>query len=109
MIPIVLLLCFLLNVVNIFILRDFKFIGKVNFIIHESTKDTILKTGHSNPYIAAKDANDVEADYLLLTHFSYDYTEKEFNIIKERASSATKSKVVIMHDGEPFDLPYLGK
>ncbi|ELP95083.1 ribonuclease Z, putative [Entamoeba invadens IP1] len=81
--------------------RDLSMVGKVNVLIHECTfsAETYRGNVHSLPEMAARCAESVSADYLLLNHFyTLDSSLNYFLKLVEDTSKHTKARVIALHD-----------
>ncbi|KAL7720472.1 Zinc phosphodiesterase [Entamoeba marina] len=84
---------------------DLSALGKINILIHEATcgMRTKVYSDHSNAKMAAESANRVDADFLLLTHFSSKITNNNDIIaIREHTKQFTKANVWTLFYGDPF-------
>ena len=87
--------------------RDLSFLGKCNVLLHECTYLDFKNPQYKHSYceVAARAANQVHADALLLTHFSVRYkTSHDFSEIFHKTIKFTRSRVTILNDFQPFYL-----
>ncbi|KAL7719685.1 E3 ubiquitin-protein ligase [Entamoeba marina] len=86
---------------------NLSYLGKIHVLIHEATYGALpnVKYHHSNTKIAAECANGVEADYLLLNHFSVRFqSQRDFINICKDAQRYTRANVWTLYEGQPFSL-----
>ena len=87
--------------------RDLTFLGKVHVLVHECTFNAHIQTkyDHSNPNIAGTAANQCQADYLLLNHFSARYnTPEDFKGIRNDTKKVTNARIYTLEDFRYFNL-----
>ncbi|KAL7715810.1 Zinc phosphodiesterase [Entamoeba marina] len=85
---------------------DLSPLGKIHILIHEATHG-VGQSGysHSNGVVAAKCADGVNADYLLLTHFSSKIKTREPILeIREFTQQLTRATVWTLFYKEPFSV-----
>ncbi|KAL7713027.1 Zinc phosphodiesterase [Entamoeba marina] len=86
---------------------DLSHFGKIHVLVHEATCGNMIfsYSNHSTAKMAAKCADGVKADHLLLTHFSSRITNKKDTLsICEHAQKCTKAKVWTLFYKEPFSI-----